>query len=299
MSIRDQLGIFLDTAENAEEITQYRDPQEFMYMEGRDGASFTYAFAMYLFLTLTGKDYFEHIRIPADEYFMTIDPDSDIPVISPSEIPDEISEFSDILAKMTMYRRKSRISLKEAMEILRKMYDPDYSAVSEEIAEEHQEPVAQDVIQEEKADTLSEFEISDEINTTQNKTITFPEIDEEYDYGLILNNKRSGRIEFSRLYDCDSGNGSDILLPLRDSGDFRIGISKRHRDYRYISNPSSVYGDNIIPCAVLTADIKGFDRIRVAFERSDGKIKVSVYGANSVSGGVPDRQSVRTEIRPV
>jgi len=296
MNIRDQLGIFLETADNAEEITQYRDPQEFMYMEGRDGSSFTYAFAMYLFLTLTGKDYFEYIRIPADEYFMTIDPDSDVPVISPSEIPEEISEFADILAKMTMYKRKSRISLKDAKDVLKKMYDPDYvpdSELTDNVRSEHED------IPEEQADTLGEFEISDEINTTQNKTITFPEIDEEYDYGLILNNKRSGRIEFSRLYDCDSGNGNSIILPLRDSCDFRIGISKRHRDFRHISNPSSVYGDNIIPCAVLSADIKGFDRIRIAFEQSDGKIKVNVFGADSVSSSVPERQSVRTEIRPV
>lgn len=298
MNNRDQLGIFLETADNAEEITQYRDPQEFMYMEGRDGSSFTYAFAMYLFLTLTGKDYFEHIRIPADEYFMTIDPDSDVPVISPSEIPEEISEFSDILAKMTMYKRKSRIPLKEAKDILKKMYDPDYVPASE-LTDIVQAGSKNEKIHEEQADTLSEFEISDEINTTQNKTITFPEIDEEYDYGLILNNKRSGRIEFSRLYDCDSGEGNSIVLPLRDTGDFRIGISKRHREFRHISNPSSVYGDNIIPCAVLTADIKGFDRIKIAFERSDGKIKVNVFGAESVFSAVPDRQSVRTEIRSV
>ncbi len=309
MDVRENLRKFLDSAGKNEGTALYRDPQEFMYMESRDNSSYVYAFGMSLFKSLTGTDYFSHINIPDDEYFMTIDPESDDPIIKPENVPDYLSDFSEILGQMTMYKRKSRISVQEALCILEKIYNPDTGNSKTEIEKLPSEPqsgfaekpepapIAQEDIQEEPS-----YECKEPDCVTQNPAeniAVFPQIQDDYDYGIILNNKRYGRIEFRCLYDCVSNETDYIDIPVKNDGLFTIGISKRQKEYKHISNPASVYGDNIIPSAILTTNIKEYNKIRISFEVQGRIIKINIYGLdinnNIISGDTP----LREEIRPV
>ncbi len=305
MNVEEKLRLFLDSAGKNEGTATYRDPQEFMYMESRDNSSYVYAFGMSLFKLLTGTDYFEYIHIPEDEYFMTMDPESDFPIIKPENVPDYISEFSKILGQMTMYKRKSRISVQTALDHLEHMYDNHNN--SNEEKNDLQYPQTTDTNEEYNDDLTAALEnIKDESkkNITElvkddTKVSVFPQIQNDYDYGVILNNKRYGRIEFRCLYDCVSNQTDHIDIPIKDGNAFTIGVSKRHKEYKQFSNPSSVYGDNIIPAAVINAQIGEYKKIRIEFHMQAGYITIKMYeldmNNNIISGSAP----LKTELKPV
>lgn len=234
---------------NGDVPLRYRDPQEFMFGEERDEKSDSYSYGMMLFNEISGNDYFAASGTEEDEYFMMADPDSDGSVIDLKYIPDEYRFLSDFFLKTTAWKRNERITLSEAAALL-----------SELGKEEVCEPEETAVQEPEKEETVSE--VQDKYS-----------VEEDYDYGIILNNKRSGRIEFRPLL-FYTGSTEKYDMPVDKPGKFVIAVSKRHRDYRDISNPSSVYGDVITPVGLVMGENVNSSSIRISIENLSGKLKV-------------------------
>ncbi|WP_044973554.1 hypothetical protein [Ruminococcus sp. HUN007] len=107
----------------------------------------------------------------------------------------------------------------------------------------------------------------------------------DYDYGIILNNRRSGRIEFIPLLFHD-GRSESYVVPADEKGEFTIAVSRRHRDDAAYSNPSSVYGDRIIPVGLAKTSSAGGQKIKIKLGIKNGKLTaeftdVSLSGAES------------------
>ena len=255
---------FIEKIINGDVQPGYRDPQEFMSGEERDEKSDSYSYGMMLFNEISGRDYFTVSGTEEDEYFMMADPDSDGSVIDSKYIPDEYRFLSDFFSKTTAFKRNERILPSEAAALLSEF---------NRIKCEPEGPF----FQEEKADNAAETvsEVQDRYS-----------VEEGYDYGIILNNKRSGRIEFRPLL-FYTGDTEKYDMPVDKPGRFVIAVSKRHRDYCNVSNPSSVYGDVIIPVGLSAGEDVDSSSIRISIENQGGKLKVNfaeLSGSRSETG---------------
>lgn len=228
--------------ENGEVPVNYRDLQEFIYREERTPESDVYSFGMLIFEKICGKNYFEYSGVPEDECFMMADTDSDDSVISEKYIPADYSFIFPLLKNMTVYKKSLRISAEEAITELKKYNQKDESFEAENNSREENNPY---------------------------------KIIKDYDYGIILNNKRSGRIEFRVLMDHE-GNKTACDIPVYESGTFRIAVSRRHRDFGHITNPSSVFGDRIIPVDIARAENINAGKIRIYADSVNDELVVSV-----------------------
>lgn len=226
--------------------TEYKDPQEYIFGEERDEKSDSYSYGMMLFNEISGRDYFAVLCAEEDEFFMIADPDSEGSVIDEKFIPAEYSFLSDFFSKTTAWKRNNRITPSEAAGLL--------SAFKQEKCEP-----------EEKADN-SEENISEAGDRFA--------VDEYFDYGIILNNKRSGRIEFRPLL-FSTGQTEKYDMPVDKPGNFVIAVSKRHREHFAVSNPSSVYGDVIIPVGLACAENVNSLSLRISVENLNGKLSVT------------------------
>ncbi len=238
----------------------YRDPQEFMFAEEHDEAAEVYSLALWIFYESAGKDYFEVSGMPEDECFMMADPDSDDSVIDEKYIPEEIKDISDLLVKATVFKRSGRISFNDFLAVLSE-YEVQNGVISEETAG-----------------------VSETDNENQSANDRFSVIP-DHDYGIILNNKRSGRIEFKPLLFFDGRNES-FTVPVENEGEFIIAVSRRHRDNAAYSNPSSVYGDRIIPVGLAKTPSVSGQKIKITLENQNGKLTadftdLSLSGAES------------------
>lgn len=250
---------FIDKIQSGEVPDNYRDPQEFIYGDSRTEESDVYSYGMYFFAEITGKDYFKICEVPEDEFFMMADPDSESSVIDEKYIPEEYAFLSELLKKMTVFRRNMRISCKKVTEILSGF-------------------TAEETLDSEKTD---EERIPDECYVSASEEHDAYSVKDDYDYGIILNNKRSGRIEFRPLL-FHNGKCEKFSVPVEEPGRFVIAVSKRHRDHQDISNPSSVYGDMIIPVG-LAESVVDSPKLRISVENSEGKLKV-IFDALSSAG---------------
>ncbi len=293
----------------------YRDPQEFMFAEEHDDAAEVYSLAMRIFYEYAGKDYFEAAGTPEDECFMMADPDSDESVIDEKFVPDEIRDIADLLVKATVYRRSRRISLNDFLAGLSEYENQNEStmdvtdnlpAASEKICEEHSYNLCEETdrvgITENKAESIfgddnsvsestEQDEFSDNSEKSEDNEGGSSEIADifavlpDFDYGIILNNKRSGRIEFKPLLFFD-GRSESFTVPVESNGEFVIAVSRRHRDNAAYSNPSSVYGDRIIPVGLANTPSAGGQKIKIKLENKNGKLAaeftdISLSGAES------------------
>ena len=283
----------------------YRDPQEFMFAEEHDDAAEVYSLALWIFYESAGKDYFEVSGMPEDECFMMADPDSDDSVIDAKYVPDKIRDIADLLVKATVYRRSRRISLNDFLAGLSEYENQNEStmdvtdnlpAASEKICEEHSHNICEEtdraVITENNAEHISgdnnfvsenteQNEVSDNSETSADRFAVLP----DFDYGIILNNKRSGRIEFKPLLFFD-GRSESFTVPVESNGEFIIAVSRRHRDNAAYSNPSSGYGDRIIPVGRANTPSAGGQKIKIKLENKNGKLAaeftdISLSGAES------------------
>lgn len=259
---------FLKAVEDRSIYSKYRDPQEFMWNEERNDASEVYSCGMFLFSFIAGKDYFEYINTPADEYFMMADTDSDSSVIDAVYLPEKYIFLADIIKKMTVYRRDARISMEKALDELTKFASDEIKTETSVQHENTNERSGDHTV--EKTDIPENEEQAKYFSETR-----FPVLEKDFDYGIILNNKRSGRIEFRPLYDFN-GNSASCDIPVTNLGLFRIAVSKRHRNFAHISNPSSIYGDNIIPVGIAEADGVTGEKVRISINNNSGEITVSV-----------------------
>ena len=236
--------------ENGEVPVNYRDPQEFIYREKRTPESDVYSFGMHIFEKICGKNYFEYSGVPEDECFMMADTDSDDSVISEKYIPADYSFIFPLLKNMTVYKKSLRISAQQAITELKKYNN--------------------------------EAEKSEEDNNPY-------KIIKDYDYGIILNNKRSGRIEFRVLLDHD-GNKTACDIPVYESGTFRIAVSRRHRDFVHITNPSSVFGDKIIPVDIAGIENINAGKIRIYADSVNDELVVSVQESD-INGSYTEKKN--------
>ena len=255
MSMHQKINVFSRLIEDREVPLQYKDPQEFINLEERNEASDVYSFGMILFRILSGCDYFEYIGIPADEYFMTIDFSLSGSVIERKYIPDKYMDFSELLEGMTVIKREKRLSFSNVSQLINKL-DHIYGTVPEET------------------------EYNDNKDYTNKSDIKFWMPESGYDYGIILNNKRIGRIEFRKLFDCISGSTGEFDIPVDESNNFRIAVSKRHSSNKNISNPSSVYGDSIVPVGILEANVGECNKVKIIFNAENENVNVAMYGLN-------------------
>ena len=276
----------------------YRDPQEFMFAEEHDDAAEVYSLALWIFYESAGKDYFEVSGMPEDECFMMADPDSDESVIDAKYVPEEIKDISDLLVKATVYRRSRRISLNDFLAGLAEhenVSEDTFSAAPEaaenmpvtsentETAEPENTPENAEVIEQDEVSDTSEktVENNGDCSETADRFAVLP----DFDYGIILNNKRSGRIEFKPLIFFD-GRSESFTVPVENTGEFVIAVSRRHRDNAAYSNPSSVYGDRIIPVGLAVTSSVGGQKIKIKLENKNGKLAaeftdLSLSGAES------------------
>ena len=294
----------------------YRDPQEFMFAEEHDAAAEVYSLALWIFYESAGKDYFEVSGMPEDECFMMADPDSDDSVIDEKYIPDEIKDFAGLLVKATVFKRSGRISLNDFLAGLSEHEDQS-GVISEKtdksdsvISEPDSSPESNDqtVTRETETEEIPDVpEVSRQNNFTDAMAASETDADEtagvsetdnenqssddrfsvipDNDYGIILNNKRSGRIEFKPLLFFDGRNES-FTVPVENEGEFIIAVSRRHRDNAAYSNPSSVYGDRIIPVGLAKTPSVSGQKIKITLENQNGKLTadftdLSLSGAES------------------
>ena len=247
----------------------YRDPQEFMFAEEHDDAAEVYSLALWIFYESAGKDYFEVSGMPEDECFMMSDPDSDDSVIDEKYIPDEIKDLAGLLVKATVFKRSGRISLNDFLAGL---------------SEHEDQNIIADAIVASETDTDETAGVSETDNENQSSDDRFSVIPDN-DYGIILNNKRSGRIEFKPLLFFD-GRKESFTVPVENEGEFIIAVSRRHRDNAAYSNPSSVYGDRIIPVGLAKTPSVSGQKIKIKLENQNGKLAaeftdLSLSGAES------------------
>lgn len=263
------INVFIEKIKSGEVPAGYSDPQKYIYGDSGTEASDVYSYAMYFFREMTGKNYFEYSGIPEDEFFMMADPDSEKSVIDEKNIPAEYSGFADILKKMTVFRRDARMTLSDVTEALEKIN-------SENTVNEEKAVPEVSVPETEAEPDITSFTDSDKYS-----------VEPDFDYGIILNNKRSGRIEFRPLLHY-SGKSEGFTVPVDEKGRFVIAVSKRHRDFEHISNPSSVYGDNIIPVGLACAEAVDCDRLYISAENINGKVAVN-FNEASFSGEKTDK----------
>ena len=255
MSMNQKINVFSRLIEDREVPLQYKDPQEFINLEERNEASDVYSFGMILFRILSGCDYFDYIDFPVDEYFMTIDFSLSGSVIERKYIPDKYMEFADILEGMTVIKRENRLSFSDILNIIN------------EIKKKYETNPA-------------EAEHDDSKENTDESDVKFWIYEPEYDYGIILNNKRTGRIEFRKLFDGASGNTEEFDIPVDEGNYFRIAVSKRHISNKNISNPSSVYGDCIMPVGILEVNVGDCSKVKIKFNAENKNVNVVMYGLN-------------------
>ncbi len=243
MKVDQIINLFFDMIKDDGAVLNYRDPQEYIQCQNRTSASDMYSYGMLLFKILMEKDYFEYIDTPPDEYFMMNDPQAEHSIVDGGILPDEYRNFSGLLDEMTKFQRENRISYDVFLQKIKELSQPinDNQTVENEADEN-----------------------------------IFPEVLENYDYGVILNNKRAGRIQFLKLYDYEKGSTGAFDIPVTDDGVFRIAVSRRHKDNYKVTNPSSVYGDCILPTAIIEANIDACEKIRMVFEKISGKIKIQI-----------------------
>ena len=276
----------------------YRDPQEFMFAEEHDEAAEVYSLAMWMFYELTGKDYYETAGTPEDECFMMADPDSENSAINEKYIPEEIKDFADLLLKATVYKRSRRISLNDFLAGLSEHEDKN-GVISEETVTLKSESSPEIIYQTEEPEKQT-GEGSDTVKAPAQKSVPEDEgkstetensseemndrfsVLPDHDYGIILNNKRSGRIEFRPLLFFD-GRSESYALPAGCGGEFIIAVSRRHRDNAQFSNPSSVYGDRIIPVGLAVTPYANGQKIKIKLENREGKL-AAVFADISLSG---------------
>lgn len=257
---------FIEKIQSGEIPVQYRDPQEFIYGDERSDKSDAYSYGMYFFREIAGADYFECAGVPEDEFFMMADPDSDSSVIDKKYIPEEFQNYADLLKNMTVFRRDMRISVSEAEDILSGLIKENENTA--ESGTETEESVQED-LSEDKESISASPQIHDRYAA-----------EADYDYGIILNNRRSGRIEFRPLLFC-TGKTESYSVPVEKNGRFVIAVSRRHRDYSGISNPSSVYGDRIIPVGLAEAEDVDSAKLRISVENPGGKLSVKFEALSS------------------
>ncbi len=250
----DNILKILDSVINDNEPRSFRDPQEYIFAQPGNEASDVYSYGMMLFKKISGKDYFETVGIPEDEFFMSCDTENDFPVISAENIPSEYSDISQLLCRMTMFRRESRISVKEISEMLKK-----------------------DDIPEENRDS------NENICLSQEKE--FPALKNGSDYGIIVNNKRCGRIEFIKLYDSKDNTAAYYDIPVTEREEFTFPVSCRSSEYQEITNPSSVYGDCIIPAALIKAKTGKCHSVRITFKKENENL-IPVICAADINGNI-------------
>ena len=282
----------------------YRDPQEFMFAEEHDDAAEVYSLALWIFYESAGKDYFEVSGMPEDECFMMADPDSDESVIDAKYVPEDIKDIADLLVKATVYRRSRSISLNDFLIGLsdhENVSEDTFSAAPEAaenmpVTSENTETAETEIISENEAvpenvEVIEQDEVSDtseknvENNGVCSETADRFALLPDFDYGIILNNKRSGRIEFKPLLFFD-GRSECFTVPVENTGEFVIAVSGRHRDNAAYSNPSSVYGDRIIPVGLAVTSSVGGQKIKIKLENKNGKLAaeftdLSLSGAES------------------
>ncbi len=274
----------------------YRDPQEFMFAEEHDDAAEVYSLAMRIFYEYAGKDYFEAAGTPEDECFMMADPDSDESVIDEKFVPEEIKDIADLLLKATVYRRSRRISMNDFLAGLSEHENDSEDTVSVQ----NEKPVTENITGEISAENnavsgnceaVMQNDISDNSDIpVENEGECIKSGDRfsvlpDHDYGIILNNKRSGRIEYKPLLFPD-GRCESFTVPAEGGGEFVIAVSRRHRDDAAYSNPSSVYGDRIIPVGLAAVSSVNGQKIKIRLENRNGKLEaeftdISLSGAES------------------
>lgn len=250
---------FAEKIINSDVPLNYRDPQEFIFGEERSEKSDVYSYGMYFFREICGRDYFDCCGVPEDEMFMMADTESEQSVIDEKFIPENYNYISELLKNMTVYRREMRISLQDAVSVLKSFDKADTDSVQK---------TAKDKPAEKSVNKSSSSDYS---------------VEPEYDYGIILNNRRSGRIEFRPLLFSD-GRTEKYTVPVTGAEKFVIAVSKRHRDFSGISNPSSVYGDNIIPVGLAFTEYINSQKTEITVTNCEGKLKVNFSGTNSEAG---------------
>ncbi len=251
----------------------YRDPQEFMFGDARTEASDVYSYAMYIFRSIAGKEYFEAAGVPEDEFFMMADPDSESSVIDGIFIPEEYSALADILKKMTVLDRKHRADISGALKMLAEYENSAEADITEPVPE-----AVCEAGESTEAESVCAVQNNEQIQQITGRYAVEP----DYDYGIIVNNKRSGRIEFRPLL-FYTGKTESYSVPSSQNGEFVIAVSKRHRDYAHISNPSSVYGDHIIPVGLAAAAAPETPVTGIEINSEQGELKV-VFSELSASG---------------
>lgn len=259
---------------------QYRDPQEFMFGESRTAESDVYSFGMYIFGQISGQDYFKYAGIPEDECFMMADPDSEKSVIDEKFIPENFGYLAELLKRMTVYRKELRISSGEALRMLEKFAETEMNET--EPADTAEEKRSAEEYSQEKPEAVPESEIADACHEATSVYAEKYTVKPDYDYGIILNNRRSGRIEFRPLLFHD-GRTEAYTVPVEKQGEFVIAVSERHRDYAHISNPSSVYGDSILPVGLCSAENVNSARLSISAENESGVLKIN-FDEISVAG---------------
>lgn len=258
---------FAELIKNGRIPADFRDPQEFMFGEEHTEKSDVYALGMHIFSKISGRSWFECTGVPEDELFMMADPDSEKSVISRKFIPEEYGYLSELLEKMTVYSREARISLSEVLSELEKHTEKSSCVTENTFTSEAEAP---EQVPEKTADT------EQPVSGVQDRFAVEP----DYDYGIILNNRRAGRIEFKPLL-FHTGKSESYTVPVQNGDRFEIAVSKRHRDYAHISNPSSVYGDNIIPVGIACAEYINSLKTEISAENEDGRLKISFSGTNA------------------
>lgn len=246
---------------NGEVPLKYRDPQEMILGDERTPESDVYSYGMMIFEMICGKSYFEYSGIPEDECFMMADTESSDSVPDEKYIPDEVKFIFPIIQKMTVYRRNARADISSVLESLEEILSAENSSIQENIETPVSENISDDIekVSEEKTeDADSPYKIIS-----------------EYDYGVILNNKRSGRIEFKVILDYE-GNIKPCDIPVYESGIFSIAVSRRHCSNAHISNPSSVYGDCIIPVGIAKVQGVREGKIKISAENINGEIALYI-----------------------
>jgi hypothetical protein len=287
---------FSNLTAGGENARTYRDPQEFMFAEEHDDAAEVYSIAMRIFYKYAGKDYFEAAGTPEDECFMMSDPDSDESVIDVKFVPEEIKDIADLLVKATVYKRNRRISMNDFLAGLSEHENDSEDTVSVQ----NEKPVTENITDDTSAKNNAPSDNSEAIMQNDVSDISENPVENEgscseltdrfsvlpdHDYGIILNNKRSGRIEYKPLLFSD-GKCESFTVPVESTGEFVIAVSRRHRDDAAYSNPSSVYGDRIIPVGLAAVSSVSGQKIKISLGNRNGKLEaeftdISLSGAES------------------
>ncbi|MDO5560783.1 MAG: hypothetical protein Q4F95_14480 [Oscillospiraceae bacterium] len=224
---RNLLSVIQNELRSGKAPEKYKDPQEFVCNLCRDSSSQIYSFAMDIFRKITGTEYFEYKNVPEDEYFMTCDLSGEDSVIKLSPSDGDIFEIAPMLSMMTMIRRELRCSAENAAGYVDSL-------------------ISASDTREDKAHKADESSIK---------------ISGGYDYGIIVNNKRSGRIMFQKMLGDDYAQ--DYTICTENQSTIRIAVSRREKKYEHITNPSTVRGRFIEPFGILDIDALGCVKIKI------------------------------------